>query len=232
MRVMLDVLSGPIRLWDHKPTVLCIENKAYFRDFVQVLLEGDTEEHNIVFSENFEPIKYRTQTCLIQNFHDLNFSSAFMKKVYDDMALFCVNEISDESINLQEVIFAFTDLLIQNYDFDFTGRTEFYFQDFFKMMNIKPDFQEQDLLGNLFQYVLLVQKYSPVKLFIFVNLHTYFSEAELNTFFKEMSDRHIRIMDIESNSSFDRNENENITIIDKDLCEIIESGENLNYNTY
>lgn len=223
MRIMLDVFSEPIQLNDDKVTVICIENKLYFRKIVSALCDGYTEEQNIVFSKNYEPFRYKNNVLFISDYYNLQFSSAFMKKIYDNISFFCEEEIQEETIKLKQMILDYFDIILQNYSYDFSCKDDVTLAELFKIQNLQPLLEKDDLLDALLEYILLTQKYSPVKVFVLLNLHTNFSEEELKIFYKDLIQRKIPIMVLESNSEFEKSVYEKITIIDKDLCEIIEN---------
>ena len=219
MRLSFEILFEPVKLTEDKISVLKIENKSFFRQIISALLNGNPEEHGIIFSLNFEPLKFKGNISVITDYYNLTVSSSLIRKIYDAMECFCVNEMPEETAKLKMEILKFTELLTASYDYDFSDKDDVCLTDLFKMQNIKPNINNSELLEDILEYILLIQKYMPQKLFIFVNLHSYFSEDELNIFFYEMIIRKIRILDIES-SDFDRTNPEELTIIDKDLCVI------------
>ena len=222
MMVSFDVLSNPIVLSDTEVNVLCIENKEYYRKVISSFLNGSLLEDNIVFSNNYEPIDSKNKIIFIDNYYKLDISSAFLKKIYEDMSVFCKNELGYETSELQKTIFLFAENLIQNYDYDFTFKEEFNLKEFFKYIGIKPNLSNDMLLDSLIEYILLIKKYTKVEVFVFLNIHLYFSVSELEVFFKELLYQHVNIMIIEGNTSFTKQITEKVTIIDNDLCEIVD----------
>ena len=222
MRINIDVLSQPIHLLEDKITVLCIENKNYYRQVVKALYEECPEEQNIIFSKNYEPFKFKNNVKFITNYYNIDFTSSFYKKLYEQLSIFCVSEIPELTIEMKQNILKFIDIVIENYDFDFQSNDDVLLPELFKILNVKPYFNKEDVIENLLEYILIMQKYAPVKLFILLNLHNDFSDDEITQLYNEFLSRNIPVFVLESNTNFKKSPLESVTIIDEDLCEIVE----------
>lgn len=220
MRISFDFLSEPVEFEENKVTVLCIENKALFRRVVSAFYTGNTEEENIIFSESLSPFKYKGNVDFIYNYIDLNFSSALIKKLYTKLAEYSENEMLSETQKLNEAVFLYLDTLNKNFDYDFDFNCTLNLPEFFKYQDFRPDIKSINYEENLIDYILFVQKYSPVKLFVLFTPHLYFDSETLCTVYKELIERNINIFIIEGGKFFKTSENENIIIVDEDLCEI------------
>ena len=223
MRIMFDLLSEPIRIKDDQISVLCIENKEYYRKFIKSLCSDYPEEDKIIFSQEYKPIKFKNNIRLIRDYYSLEFTTSFYKKIYEQMSDFCVNEIMDATIEMKKVVLLYIDKIIENYDFDFQSNDDVILSDLFKIQGLKPNFDKMDSLESLLDFILIYQKYAPVKLFVFVGLHNDYSKQEIELFYHEMLSRKIPLMVLESNTNFTKSLVEDITIIDEDLCVIIEN---------
>ncbi len=215
-----DFLSEPLTLYDNMINIICVENKALFRNIIRSFYDEDPEKMNIVFSENFTPLRYKGNICFVSDFYQLTVSPTIIKKLYDNIASFCINEITQETVNVKKQLISFMDTVIENYDFDFSYNYDFNLQDLFKMHNLKPNISSDNLLESLLNFILLLKKYSSVKCFVLLNLHLFFNKNELEIFYKEIIYNHIPILVLENTASFSKSQYEKIRIIDNDLCEI------------
>ncbi len=75
----------------------------------------------------------------------------------------------------------------------------------------------------LLDYILILHKYAPPKCFILINLHLFFTEEELESFYKDIINNHIKLMAIENKMFFHKNMYENVIVYDDDFCEILEN---------
>lgn len=221
MRVTFEFLSSPVELKKDSISVIVIEHKETYRKVLASFLEGCPDEDKIFFSLDYVPFKFKGNVLVIDNYFSLDFSTAFMKKIYDDISRFCVSEMLDSTLRLKEGINDYFENIIQNYDYDFYCKEEIELIDLFKAMNLKPNLLESSMTDALLDYMLLIQKYTPHKCFVLFNLHLYFSEGELASLYKEFLKSDFRVLVIEGRG-YDKMREECITIIDEDMCEIVE----------
>ena len=219
--VNFEFLSGPIRLEENVPHVLCIENKKLFRKVFGAFINGETEENHIIFSEDYTPFSAKGDICVISNYFELSYSNAVMKKLYDQMELYCNGEQSNKTIELKAHLVNYMESVVKAFDYDFDFNYDVNLTKLFKMMECGPVSDKTELLSNLVDYILILNKYTMPKCFVLFNLHLYFSKTELELFYKDMLTRHITLLVIENVKHFEENELENIIIYDNDFCEIV-----------
>lgn len=223
MMISFESLTKPIDFSSSNINVLCIENKRLYRNVVNSFYNENPEEQNMFFSEDYNPFKFKGNICFVNDFYKLSVSSSLIKKLYDELAVFCNNEIQEETSNIKSKIIEFIDLVISNFDYDFDYNLDVNLQDLFKIQNVKPAINNVSLLSSLLDYILVINKYIAPKCFLLLNLHLYFNDSELTEFYKELSYNKINIFIIENKKDFKINMFEKVTIIDNDLCEIIEN---------
>ena len=220
MMLASDFLSVPLEIKDDGISVLCVENKELFRNIVGAFYDEYPEKMEMVFSDNYTPFKYKGNVCFIGNFYHLELTSAITKKIYENITSFCNEEMQNETLRLKAEVTSFMEKVIDSYDYDFNYNADFNLPDLFKMMNLKPDINNEDMLNSLSDFILLIKKYTSVKCFILLNPHLYFCEEELDVFYKEIVYSHIPVLMIENNANFRKSHYETVRIIDNDLCEI------------
>lgn len=223
MMISFPFLTEPIHFSSEQIPVLCLENQLTFRKTVSALYSEVPEENDIIFSENYEPFPYKNHVQFITDYCSFHISSSFLKKLYTNFSAFCVTDLAEETAYLEQTVFNFLDKINAHYDFDFSYNEDFCLPEFFKSQSFLPDFNTESSLENLLSYILIFQKYCPMRCFILLNLHQYFSESELEPFFKELLYRKIPLLLIESGVHFEKASQEKLYILDKDLCEILES---------
>lgn len=221
--VSFDFLSNPICLSNDKISVLYIENQRLFRNTVRSFYDASFDENNIVFSENYNPVKFKNNVCFISDIFSIDFSSSFLKKVYEDLADYSNTYLRESTISINAGIMDFLERLSQNYDFDFEFKDNVDVIDLLKMQSFKPNLNNDNLLSRLVDYIVMTRKYSSVNCFVILNLHSYFSLTELELLYRELSYQNIEILLIENRKTFDSIQNEKAYIVDDDMCEIIDN---------
>lgn len=225
--ISFPFFSQPIPLNNKYISVICIENPTYFRDTIISFFNENPEEKHIIFSKNYEPFAFKNHVIFIYDYYNFKFSSTILKKLYNDISIFCQSELAEETSFLIQSIFNFLDIVNKQYDFDFSYNSEFELANFLKSQNFVPNLSNTNLLETLLDYILIVQKYNPINCFILLNLHQYFTENELALLYTEILNRHIPVLVLENTQYFKKLEKELCYILDNDLCEIVEEKYNL-----
>lgn len=222
MMVSFDFLSEPIEITAEKICVLCIENQIVYRNTVSAFYNNCIDEAGIIFSENFNPIKTKNSICFIPDLFNIEFSSAFIKKIYNDLSVYAVSYLSEEIAELRAASLAFLEKLSSEYDFEFDFKEDFDIVDLLKMQNFKPTLSRENMLNTLLDFLILSKKYSATECFVVLNLHSCFTADELSALYKELFYHNIRLFSIENKKCFDTLFNEKVYVFDEDMCEILE----------
>lgn len=220
--VSFDFLSKPITMSTDKVSVLCIENHRIYRKTVESFYNGCPDESSIVFSENFSPIKFKNKVCFISNFFDLSFSIPTLKKLYEDLSSYSNNFLQDYVVTLKKDILDFLEKLSTEYDFDFSFDDDTDLVDILKAHNFRPNVDSDDLLTGLLDFIVLTNKYCSFEAYVLLNFHCYFDEEEIEKIYDALKYQGIEILIIESQNNFHSLPQENLYILDKDMCEIVE----------
>ena len=216
-----QLFSEPIHINSDSVAVLCVENKQLYRNLISACINECPEEIGFVFSQNFKPIKFKGNACFVNDFYNLNLSSSVLKKIYENISLFCNVDLQQETINLKSLIATFLEKIMMNYEYDFTCDFELDLVNLFKIQDLKPNISTENLCHSLLDFLVLLSKYSKVKCFILLNMHLYFTDDELTLLFKEFVYNKLNVLVLENNCNFRKTQYETVRIIDEDLCEII-----------
>ena len=155
--ISFDFLSEPIDMDIDKINVLCIENKNIYRKIFMSFYNGTFEDDGICISKNFTPIKFKNDMEIIYDYFSFSLSTSSLKKIYDDMSYFCETEMSVETNELERIVINFMEKLCQSYDYDFVFNDELNLTNFFKSQDLKINFNSEEFVENLLDYVLLLQ---------------------------------------------------------------------------
>lgn len=222
MMVNFDFLSTPINFVENKVNVLCVENQRLFRLICDSFINDQTEENKIIFSENYQPYKAKGNICVVFDYFRLSYSSSLIKKIYEQIEKFCVRELPTETVQLKTHIVKYMESIVKAFDFDFDFNYDINIVELLKTVDFKPNLETNDILNVLLDYILILNKYVPQKCFVLLNLHLYYSEKELELFYKDIINNHINLLVIENKMSFNKCLQENIIVYDNDFCEIVE----------
>ena len=80
--------------------------------------------------------------------------------------------------------------------------------------------KNEDLLSNLFEWIKILNDFLGYEIFFFINLENFLSAEELVEFSKFILYNKYKVVFLENFSRNKLSDNDNIVIIDNDLCEI------------
>ncbi len=223
MMVNFEFLSEPLRFIEGEIKVLCLEDKKLFRDIYAAFVNGELEEKQIVFSENYSPLKSKGNICVIDDYFRLSFSNSMMKKIYEMIEKHCNGELQKETVDLKTHIVNYMELVTNSYDYDFEFDYDVNLIEIFKALSLKLAIECDNILNGLLDFILLLNKYASQKCFVLMNLHLYFSKNELDLFYRDILNNHVELLVVENNNHFEKCEVERIIVIDSDYCEIVET---------
>ena len=127
-----------------------------------------------------------------------------------------------ELLELQEHLMAFAERLSAETEFTFSFSDEISAASWLKLLAFTPRYEEQEgELENLLLFLQLCQKYLGIQCFVLTNLHVYFTPEELAPFLESAALHQIPLLMLESSVPASVSV-EQISIIDKDLCEIVD----------
>lgn len=225
MKISFDFLQKPLELNETYVSTLCIENPDLFRNTISALLSEEPESNQIIFSENFTPFKYKGNVCFINDIFNLCYSNSVIKKLYDQIEKYCISDLSTETAELKRSLIHFADLIVSSFDYELEYSPNIEILSLFKMLNIKPYSDECSLIENLLNFIIFISNYTNTKCFILLNAHLYFSNDEIELFYKDIINNHIKLLVLENAKFFSKSSFENIIIYDRDMCETVETTE-------
>lgn len=223
MRVSFDFLNRPLKLEEERVNTLCIENQPTFRKIISAFLTEEPEIENVVFSKDFTPLSVKGNVCFIDSVFTLSYSNSVIKKLYESVEKYCLLELPDKTAFLKQQIVDFFECIVAAFDYDLDYSEDIELAGLFKTQNLRPLSDDADLSEKLLNFILFINNYTKVKCFVLLNLHLYFSPEELDLFYKDIINHHIKLLVLENTEFFEKSKFEKITVCDKDLCEIVEN---------
>ena len=127
-----------------------------------------------------------------------------------------------ELLELQEHLMAFAERLSAETEFAFSFTDEISASSWLKLLDFTPRYEERESdLENMLLFLQLCQKYLEIQCFVLANLYVYFTPEELEPFLKSAALHQISLLLLESSIPAAISV-EQISIVDKDLCEIVD----------
>ncbi len=211
----------PIEITSSNPKTLIIEDPIYYRKVISELInQSELNIGGFILSDDKDKILDLSKNCLIITdvFNYVSLEKQIKTKLN--------NLIGNEFQNKEEVIELVTQIndigikIINNYMYPVKFKENLTFQDVVKMMDFTIDFADLDFLEKFIEYIKICFEILRYKLLIIANLKEYVSREEYIVLKNDLINRNIPVLMIERHSNYELDAEEDMVIIDKDLCMI------------
>jgi CRISPR-associated protein Csn2 len=222
MKLVYPGIETHIILEQGKPTFLILENAKLFREVVQdIFNQVNGIEGKAVLSDEDEIIPLNKQIDLILDLFSLNCNShKMLSKLQGELAQVAVGEeLYKDTSDLLSKLQMYAGTLADNAKYPLKFNEEMGIVELVKLLNFKFDLQDESILEKIVSYMIVSKEYLKIDTFVFINLQSVITSAELKELFKQIAYEKITILLIESVSR-DKIMDECRIIIDNDLCEI------------
>lgn len=222
MKLAHYLLNNPISWEDGRINTIVIENPKMYRDFiVEIYNQASGETGDFVLSEGIETLNAQKNIEFVESIVGINVENnkKILTAITKDLTEIAINDCKFDVMqtysNLNKLI---SDVIFNS------GRDLLFdeindISQIFKLYNVRPDFDNLFLAEKILLYMELCENYLKKKLFVFLDLHSYFDENELDLLFKSILYKHYNILIVER-YDIRASAMENKRIIDEDLCEI------------
>lgn len=199
-----------------------IENKRYLFD-LELYIHLDFPCHNPFFSLIIDNdiVEITNYVEVIDNIFNLDLNSKkninslykILKSFYKDNIKEGIKEINK---NMSHII---KEISI-DFDLNLSFSEELKEEDIFKLFDLRFEDEENDIIKRIIKYINVSYELRKTTIFYFFHLHEYLEDYQIEILLKELSYKNIKIVDIEPNNSFAKCKNEQIVIVDNDLCSL------------
>ena len=207
---------------EDKILTLTIENQHLFYSIItdiQAQLEGN--DGKFVISENFQPLDMRKNTELITQLVPFTVNQKeLVSKLHTSLKKKAVDEIMYQST--QEIISRISGYLYkltEEQDMELEINAPDDIAGILKAFDVRFEDKDMFLAERILEYTITSNELKGTKLFIIVNLRSYLTDAQAEQLFQSMLLKKLQLICIES-SEHERLKNEEVIIIDKDMCVI------------
>jgi CRISPR-associated protein, csn2 family len=198
---------------------LIIENKKLYRKIIEDLINNiSIDDGNIILSKNNKLIVPEKEIFVFSDYFNFDVNKFVLNKYYKELKNLSENDFFDETLEIKEVLRDYVTKLVEN-EYSIKLEEDLDISQILKAFGVKFQ-RNEDLLLNLFEWIKILNELLGYEIFFFINLENFLSDDELVEFSKFILYNKYRVVFIEN---FNRNklfDNDNLIIIDNDLCEI------------
>ena len=198
---------------------LIIENKKLYRKIIEDLINNiSIDDGNIILSKNNKLIVPEKEIFVFSDYFNFDVNKFVLNKYYKELKNLSENDFFDETVEIKEVLRNYVTKLVEN-EYSIKLEEDLDISQILKAFGVKFQ-RNEDLLLNLFEWIKILNELLGYEIFFFINLENFLSDDELVEFSKFILYNKYRVVFLEN---FNRNklfDNDNLIIIDNDLCEI------------
>ncbi len=221
MKLMIPYFSAPICFEENILNSVVIENQKFFREIIDdIRCQIDKNEGSIVFSKKDIPLNMSGNVEIISEFLELDLNCKnLISKVQSLMEKTALDEL--HYMETQKMLAAI-EQYVQGLSFSCSCDVEcgkLTVSNLLKTTGIRFAVSYRSHIEKLFDYMSLVRDLDKDKLFIFVNMRSWFTDEEMEIFAKTILLHKYYVLLID-NCEYPKLESEKRIIIDRDLCEI------------
>jgi CRISPR type II-A-associated protein Csn2 len=222
MRAAFSFLSEPIYFGENPIQLLVLENKKLFRQVCDAF-QHELEENYFIFSKDYKPFSFAKKGMFLSDPLRLPLrDKKLLTKTNAELENIANEKMYLELLELQEHLMAFAERLSAETEFAFSFTDEISASSWLKLLDFTPRYEERESdLENMLLFLQLCQKYLGIQCFVLTNLYVYFTPEELEPFLKSAALHQISLLLLESSIPAAISV-EQISIVDKDLCEIVD----------
>lgn len=222
MRAAFSFLSEPIHFGENPIQLLVLENKKLFRQVCDAF-QHELEENYFIFSKDYKPFSFAKKGMFLPDPLRLPLrDKKLLTKTNAELENIANEKMYLELLELQEHLMAFAERLSAETEFAFSFTDEISASSWLKLLDFTPRYEERESdLENMLLFLQLCQKYLWIQCFVLTNLYVYFTPEELEPFLKSAALHQISLLLLESSIPAAISVAQ-ISIVDKDLCEIVD----------
>ena len=198
---------------------LIIENKKLYRKIIEDLMNNiSIDDGNIILSKNNKLIVPEKEIFVFSDYFNFDVNKFVLNKYYKELKNLSENDFFDETLEIKEVLRDYVTKLVEN-EYSIKLEEDLDISQILKAFGVKFQ-RNEDLLLNLFEWIKILNELLGYEIFFFINLENFLSDDELVEFSKFILYNKYRVVFLEN---FNRNklfDDDNLIIIDNDLCEI------------
>mgnify|MGYP004679400459 CR=1 FL=1 len=223
MKLVHKNIEKHLEFKENKVNVLVVENNGMLFKLINELqsqIEG--ENGTFVLSENGELLNISKEIELITDVFSLNLNErTSVNRLLNSLTGYTQSaEMINKSRELQMVLNEYLSELTQNEELPVSFADEINMQSLLKALGVEFENEYNSICEKLLVYMRIMNRYFQKEVFVLVNLKTFVNEDELKDFYQNAFYEKLNLLLFESTERKSMGNAEEVTVIDKDMCEV------------
>ncbi len=219
MKFKITNINKEFELKENICNLIVLENTITYRNIITELINNPKHSETIIFYENTKIHDTQSIAEFISNiiYIDIN-KSTILKKIYKSLEKDAKSNYVNDVLKLKQTINDF--LFTLSDDFDTNISDEFHLTKIFESVDLAINYDKFDIIDNICKYMDIVNKLENKSVFIFTGLRMIINQHELIRVYSYANQKKYSIIMLEQVLLFDKLDDEDLFILDSDLCEI------------
>lgn len=223
MNLVTPLLPSPVIIQENQHTVVVIENQAVFSNLVLDLLKQEEgQPGEVVLYDDFEPVALNKRVQLVTDPFRLEVNNKkVLNAVYDELKKRSVDETHYmQTAGLTQQIQEYIETILQELPYVADYDTGFDMAFLFRLVDLQLGDEDSTLCEKILNYIQTQHRFLQKDIFVFVNLKAALLPGQIAELYKAAEYEKVFLLLLEAHSYEKVGQNEHITILDQDLCEI------------
>ena len=206
--------------FEKESQTLVVENVELLRTIIlQLKFQINNRIGDFILSDNDEILDISKNILLITDVFEI---SSLSKQLKNKLQQYVETSYDNDDLyqDVYQKLIEFGNDLINSAPYPLCFSQSLTRIDIIKILDIQLEHNYSSLLEEVIDYIDIFSQIIKTKLFVFVSLRSFLTDEEFKNFMKIMDYKGIRILLIERYLSLDNGINNNVHIIDNDLCVI------------
>ena len=223
MKLSISGIGETFNFEEHPIYTVCVENKMLYKDIVTRLYSAWRGENDDIFLyDGNKKLDFTKSSEIVNNIFNLDFGGTKLTNaLYNNLkTIIQSSSLNEDYQQMVSNLTNFFDKVKNSSDYNIEWE-DIDIISLLKVASFKFNNAENDnLLKRLLDYIHLYSDALGVKLFIFMNTKCIFNENEIGQLYHQCALEGCNILNIDCISSNRVTKEEELIIIDSDLCEI------------
>lgn len=224
-RIVIKNIKQEILLNDFVPYNIVIENSKYYYSLINTIINqinGVIDDEYVFYSDDAKFLNIKQESEIIYNPFDFSYN---YKKLNNNINKYILSEIKKTQIyydfnQLNAQITSYLEQIKEEIQLPITYNDSFEINDIIKVADFKYDFNEENILNKIVNYINILMEITDIKIIFLVGIKDILTYEEIKELYKEFSLKQLNLILIDSHVKYNKLLNERLIIIDEDLCEI------------
>lgn len=220
MRLMHKDFEFSFEFKENKQGLLVVESPRLLREFIQSFKEG--EEGRFVLSDNNTLLDIKKNVAFIIDYFNISLNE---RKIITKLNEIIKEEVLNSELFLEcnelcQELENFSEKICQNIDYILDYNKKIDTGSLLKFLNFQFQEEQVDIIEQIVDYLKINAELLGVRLFVFVNLMSYFEKYEVDKILEYANYQKINVLLLENKLIKEREGFSEIYVIDEDCCQI------------